>query len=60
MIHKNLTSLLRRIRGSKQRQRRQRASFKFHLMQLEERRLLSAIPHRSIFQFHLLKSWIIP
>src|SRR4029078_6395225 len=42
MIHKNLTSLLRRLRSGKQRARRRHASFRFQLMQLEERRLLSA------------------
>jgi hypothetical protein len=43
MINKNFASWLRRIRSGKRHGRRQRASFRFQLLQLEDRRLLSAI-----------------
>jgi len=45
MIHNNFASLLRRIRGSKNRKRRQRASFRFELLRLEDRRMMSVAPH---------------
>src|SRR5262245_15237045 len=45
MIRKNFTSWLRRIRGSKRRQHRPRISFRFQIMQLEERRMMSVSHH---------------